>query len=64
MAARTALFGICMFWLAYEAHFSPTFFITTVRGSVADIVGGLDAMMASEDYGTTPRTVVKAENTY
>ncbi len=48
MAARFALFAVCLTWLAYESGFSLTYFRTTVHASLAEIVGGMDAMMAAE----------------
>lgn len=60
MAPRTALFAICMMWLAHEAHYSPTFFINTVRGSISDIVAGLDSMMA-EEHDRPMLTAAKAD---
>ncbi|WP_088342818.1 MULTISPECIES: hypothetical protein [Rhodomicrobium] len=61
MAPRTALFAICMMWLAHEAHYSPAFFMSTVRGSISDIIAGLDAAMAGEYEHHPMLTAAKAQ---
>jgi hypothetical protein len=50
MHARVALLAACLLWLAYESHFSPSFFITTVQGSLGDILAGMDTAIRA-DYG-------------
>jgi hypothetical protein len=58
MRSRAALFAACLLWLAYESHFSPSFFVATVGQSIADIMGGLDAAIAAD----TPVRVQTAVN--
>ena len=48
MRARLALFAGCFFWLSYESHFSPKFFVATVETSIADIFGGIDDAIAAQ----------------
>jgi hypothetical protein len=45
MIPRTSLLAICLLWMAYESHFSPQFFLDTIRASLFDIGSGLDAAM-------------------
>ena len=45
MIPRVLLLAIALSWMAYESHFSPSFFLATVRLSVADIRAGLDDAM-------------------
>jgi hypothetical protein len=45
MLSRASLLAVCLFWMAYESHFSPQFFIDTVRASILDMQSGLDAVM-------------------
>jgi hypothetical protein len=45
MLPRASLLAVFLFWMAYESHFSPQFFIHTVRASLTDMqIGLLDAM--------------------
>jgi hypothetical protein len=48
MPARLALLATVFLWLAYESHFSPTFFVATVETSVADILGGIETAIAED----------------
>jgi hypothetical protein len=48
MIPRASLLAICFLWMAYESHFSPTFFVNTVQASLADIQAGLDEMLARD----------------
>jgi hypothetical protein len=58
MPARLALFAGCLFWLSYESHFSPKFFIATVEASLAEIFGGLDHAITAE-YPVYVKTAAK-----
>jgi hypothetical protein len=49
MILRAAPLALCLFWLAYESHFSPSFFASTMEQSVASILGGMEDMLASEN---------------
>jgi hypothetical protein len=48
MIPRASLLAVCFLWMAYESHFSPTFFLNTVQASLADIQAGLDEMLARD----------------
>lgn len=37
MIPRASLLAVCLFWMAYESHFSPQFFTDTVRASLIDL---------------------------
>jgi hypothetical protein len=45
MIPRASLLAVCFLWMAYESHFSPKFFLDTVRTSLVDIRVGLHAAM-------------------
>jgi hypothetical protein len=47
MIPRASLLAVCFFWMAYESHFSPQFFLDTVRASLLDMRVGLDTAMSS-----------------
>lgn len=47
MIFRTVPFALCLLWLAYESHFSASFFVSTLETSVASIAGGLDEVMGA-----------------
>lgn len=55
MLVRSVPLALCLLWLAYESHFSPSFFISTVETGVVSIVSGMeDVLLADQpaDYGT------------
>ena len=58
MLARLALFAGCLFWLSYESHFSPKFFIATVEASLVEIFAGLDRAITAE-YPIYVKTAAK-----
>jgi hypothetical protein len=41
MIPRASLLAVCLFWMAYESHFSSQFFVDTVRASLTDMQTGL-----------------------
>jgi hypothetical protein len=45
MIPRASLLAICLFWMAYESHFSPQFFADTIRASLFDLSMGLHGVM-------------------
>jgi hypothetical protein len=45
MIARAAPLAVCLLWLAYESHFSPSFFLSTAGQGLASLVGGLQDVM-------------------
>jgi hypothetical protein len=51
MIPRASLLAVCLFWMAYESHFSSQFFFDAVRASLVDIRLGLDSAMS---LGVTP----------
>jgi hypothetical protein len=63
MPARLVLFATFFLWLAYESHFSPTFFVTTVEASLADIFGGIEYAIAAK-YPATVRTAAKEDTAF
>lgn len=42
MLVRSIPFAICLTWLAYESHFSFSFFQDTLRTSVISISDGIE----------------------
>ena len=48
MIARAAPLAVCLLWLAYESHFSPSFFLSTAGHGLASLVGGLEDVMLSD----------------
>jgi hypothetical protein len=54
MIARAAPLAVCLLWLAYESHFSPSFFVSTAEHGLASLVGGLEDVILSD-----PSDVVK-----
>ena len=48
MIPRASLLAVCFLWMAYESHFSPTFFLNTVQASLVDMPVGLDEMLARD----------------
>jgi hypothetical protein len=63
MPARFALLATVFVWLAYESHFSPTFFAATVKTSVADILGGIDTAIA-EDHPAVVMAAAKEDREF
>ena len=55
MIPRVLLLAICFVWMAYESHFSTSFFFRTVGASIADIQAGIDDAMR-RDGGPKWRT--------
>lgn len=45
MVIRVIPLAICLAWLAYEARFSPSFFVATVDTSLVSIAGGIEATL-------------------
>ncbi len=62
MTARLALFATAMLFLAYESHFSPEFFATTVEGSLADIFGGMEQVIAADNQAIALERAAAAES--
>ena len=60
MIPRASLLAIFLFWMAYESHFSATFFVDTVRASLLDIQDGLDTVM-SHSIGATWHTASSSD---
>jgi hypothetical protein len=48
MIVRALPLAACLLWLAYESHFSPSFFVSTLETSLASLAGGLDGVVAGE----------------
>jgi hypothetical protein len=48
MIPRTLLLAVCLFWMAYQSQFSPTFFFDMVKASLADMEDGLMIAMKHE----------------
>ena len=52
MTARAWIFVTCLMVMAYQSHFSPTFFLHMVKASLADIQSGIDtALVSTVDHG-------------
>jgi hypothetical protein len=51
MIVRAAPLVVCLFWLAYESHFNPSFFLSTVKQGLASMVGGLEDVMVADRSG-------------
>ena len=64
MTARVALFAGCLLWLAYQSHFSPTYFAATVQTSLADIFGGISDSIAADNAATANPSVAAASSVY
>lgn len=48
MIPRALLVVVCFLWMAYQSHFSTTFFFDMVRASLVDMDEGLQAAMNHE----------------
>lgn len=48
MIVRAAPLVVCLLWLAYESHFSPSFFLSTAEHGLAALVGGLEDVMFAD----------------
>ncbi len=48
MIARSVPLIVCLAWLAFESHFSPSFFVATLERSIASITGGMNEVVAAE----------------
>ena len=48
MFVRAIPLMICLGWLVYESHFSPSFFVATVETSVNSIMAGLDDVIGGD----------------
>jgi len=57
MVIRVIPLAICLAWLAFEARFSPSFFIATVDTSLVSITSGIKGTLGV-DTPLTPRTAL------
>lgn len=57
MILRAIPLTLLLFWLAYESHFSPSFFARTVGISLSMIAEGIDGTL-SGDLAPRARKVV------
>ena len=64
MTARLALFATLLLWLAYESHFSPKFFASTVEASLASMIGGAEQAIAADKNRATIRTAAKDDRAF
>jgi hypothetical protein len=48
MLVRSIPFALCMAWLAYESHFSVSFFQQTVTASVISISDGIEEALGGD----------------
>ena len=48
MLVRSIPFAICLSWLAYESHFSVSFFQETVTASVTSISEGIEEALGGD----------------
>ena len=56
MILRAVPLAALLAWLAYESHFSPSFFAATVSTSLSSIRDGIDDML-SRDFAGHPQKV-------
>jgi hypothetical protein len=52
MIVRAAPFAVCLLWLAYESHFSPSFFLSTVEHGFAALAGGVQDAAVADRSGS------------
>lgn len=64
MTARLALFATLLLWLAYESHFSPSFFISTVEAGLASIADGAEEALAADNNPATIRTAARDDRAF
>jgi hypothetical protein len=60
MILRAIPLTLLLFWLAYESHFSPSFFVRTVSLSLSLIADGIDETLSG---GLAPRAQKVAAQT-
>jgi hypothetical protein len=54
MIVRAAPLAVCLLWLAYESHFSTSFFLSTAEHGLASLVGGLEDVMLADRSRSGP----------
>jgi hypothetical protein len=62
MIIRALPLAICLFWLAFESHFSPSFFVATLERSVASLAGGIDDVVSVETARPAATVLASAES--
>ena len=70
MIVRAAPFAICLLWLAYESHFSPSFFLSTVERGFTALASGVEDVAVADRSGSVRdkpdvlKTASVADGTY
>ncbi len=62
MIIRALPLAICLFWLACESQFSPSFFVATLEQSVTSLAGGIDDVVSVEVARPAATMLASAES--
>jgi hypothetical protein len=61
MILRAIPLAVLLFWLAYQSHFSPSFFAQTVSTSLSLIAAGTDDALAGDVSSDAQKVAARTE---
>lgn len=61
MFVRSVPLALCLLWFAYESHFSPSFFVSTLEASAGSIIGGMEDILLADNPARFSTVVASAD---
>jgi hypothetical protein len=61
MLVRSVPLALCLLWLAYESHFSPSFFVATLETGAVSIASGMEDVLIADQPADFPTVLASAD---